>query len=132
MKGADVGIFLDDFNLSDYCLNKTLFVGKPENLKFLFNKFHKERVIKIEGYHYTEYSDLWDKIIKNKDNGLFDAILTTQNDDCVQAFARKEDSELRIFRVGVCALTSDKGRIMLTEYDSEDLKRLSAVDWEFR
>lgn len=124
-------IFLDDFDISIHDLSNVLFVGKRENLQLLFDKYNLT-IAKIDGYHYSEYDDIWKRVFVG--DAEFDGkILTTQSDDCVRSFIKNGDENIMLMRVGRYARKIDYLRPMITISNKVELDRLSSYEiWEFR
>ncbi len=125
-------LFLDDFDISKHDLSKTLFVGKRENLQMLFDKYKNLTVAKLDGYHYSEYDDIW-KCVFDRDAEFNGKILTTQSDDCIHSFIRGGDEAILLMRIGRYAGQSNHLKPMVTVSDKAKMDRLATFEnYDFR
>ena len=125
-------LFLDDFDISKHDLSKTLFVGKRENLQLLFDKYENLTVAKLDGYHYSEYDDIWKRVF-GRDVEFDGKILTTQSDDCIHSFIRSGDEAILLMRIGRYAGQSNHLKPIVTVSDKEKMDRLATFEnYDFR
>lgn len=123
---------MDDFDISKYDLSRTLFVGKRETLQLLFDKYENLIVAKLDGYHYSEYDDIWKRVF-GRDAEFDGKILTTQSGDCIHSFIREGNESILLMKIGLYAGQSNHLRPMVLISDKEKMDRLSCYEtWEFR
>jgi len=125
-------LFLDDFDISKHDLSKTLFVGKRENLQLLFDKHENLIVAKLDGYHYSEYDDVWKRVF-GRDAEFDGKILTTQSNDCIHSFISSGDEAILLMRIGRHAGRSNHLKPIVTVSDKAKMDRLVTYEnYDFR
>jgi hypothetical protein len=125
-------LFLEDFDISRHDLSKTLFIGKRESLQLLFDKYENISIAKLDGYHYSEYDDVWRRVF-GRDIEFDGKILTTQSNDCIGSFIRSGDGTHLLMRVGRYAGESNYLKPMITVSDKQKMDRLwSYANYDFR
>lgn len=87
------------------------------------------------GLHYTVQASIWQLIIKLARELNVQVFATTHSLDCVTAFQeiiQQDQTEGLVFHLGRSALKSDKGKIIATAYDQEELQLATQTDLEIR
>lgn len=88
------------------------------------------------GLHYSVQEKVWDLLFDLANRFDIQVFATTHSWDCIDSFAkvaaRNQDIEGVLFRVGQSIKTSDKGKVIATEFDKEKLATLTQADVDVR
>ncbi|WP_262965892.1 AAA family ATPase [Methylobacter psychrophilus] len=88
------------------------------------------------GLHYSVQEKVWRLLFELSDKLDIQVFATTHSWDCIESFAKvamdKKDIDGVLFRVGKSVRTSDKGRVISTVFDQEQLYSITQSDVEVR
>ena len=88
------------------------------------------------GLHYSVQEKVWGLLFELSENLDIQIFATTHSWDCIESFAKvamaKKDIDSVLFRVGKSVRTSDKGRVISTVFDQEQLYSITQSDVEVR
>lgn len=88
------------------------------------------------GLHYSVQEKVWNLLFTMAEALDIQIFATTHSWDCIESFAKvafeKKDIEGVLFRVGKSVRTSDKGRVIATVFDEEQLYNITQSDVEVR
>jgi len=88
------------------------------------------------GLHYSVQEKVWSLLFELSEKLDIQIFATTHSWDCIESFAKvamaKKDIDSVLFRVGKSVRTSDKGRVISTVFDQEQLYSITKSDVEVR
>ena len=88
------------------------------------------------GLHYSVQEKVWNLIFELADRLEIQVFATTHSWDCVESFAKvaqaRTDIEGVLFRVGRSVRTSDKGKVIATVFNEDELYNVTQADVEVR
>ena len=88
------------------------------------------------GLHYSVQEKVWRLLFELSEKLDIQIFATTHSWDCIESFAKvamdKKDIDSVLFRVGKSVRTSDKGRVISTVFDQEQLYSITQLDVEVR
>ncbi|MDP2901661.1 MAG: AAA family ATPase [Methylovulum sp.] len=88
------------------------------------------------GLHYSVQEKVWRLLFELSAKLDIQVFATTHSWDCIESFAKvaieKQDVEGLLFRVGQSVRNSDKGRVIATVFDEEQLYNITQSDVEVR
>jgi len=87
------------------------------------------------GLHYSVQTEVWKSLFKLANDLNVQIFATTHSNDCIKGFkeASEETTEpVMLFRLGRSIRNSDKGKVIVTEYDKEKLARATLAELEVR
>ncbi|MES2261490.1 MAG: AAA family ATPase [Pseudomonadota bacterium] len=88
------------------------------------------------GLHYAVQEKVWALVFELAERLDIQVFATTHSWDCIESFAKvaneRQDVEGVLFRVGRSARTSDKGRVIATVFDEDQLFNITQSDVEVR
>lgn len=88
------------------------------------------------GLHYSVQEKVWDLLFELALKLDIQVFATTHSWDCIESFAKvaadKKESEGVLFRVGRSVRASDKGRVIATVFEEEQLLNITQADVEVR
>ena len=88
------------------------------------------------GLHYSVQEKVWRLLFELSEKLDIQIFATTRSWDCIESFAKvamdKKDIDSVLFRVGKSVRTSDKGRVISTVFDQDQLYSITQSDVEVR
>ena len=88
------------------------------------------------GLHYSVQEKVWSLLFELSEKLDIQIFATTHSWDCIESFAKvamaKKDIDSVLFRVGKSVRTSDKGRVISTVFDQDQLYSITQSDVEVR
>ena len=88
------------------------------------------------GLHYSVQEKVWRLLFELSEKLDIQIFATTHSWDCIESFAKvamdKKDIDSVLFRVGKSVRTSDKGRVISTVFDQDQLYSITQSDVEVR
>jgi predicted ATPase len=88
------------------------------------------------GLHYSVQEKVWDLLFKLAEKLDIQIFATTHSWDCIESFSKvasaNKATEGILFRVGQSVRTSDKGRVIATVFDEQQLYDITQSDVEVR
>ena len=88
------------------------------------------------GLHYSVQEKVWHLLFELAEKLDIQIFATTHSWDCIESFAKvavaKKGVEGVLFRIGKSVRTSDKGRVIATVFDEEQLYNITQSDVEVR
>ena len=87
------------------------------------------------GLHYSVQPKVWDLIFKMAHELDIQVFVTTHSWDCIEAFreaSKDNDKDAMLFHLGRSHRTSDKGQIVVIDYDHDDLMLSTKSDLDVR
>ena len=89
-----------------------------------------------KGLHYSVQEKVWRLLFELSEKLDIQIFATTHSWDCIESFAKvamdKKDIDSVLFRVGKSVRTSDKGRVISTVFDQDQLYSITQSDVEVR
>lgn len=88
------------------------------------------------GLHYSVQEKVWNLLFDLAEKFNIQVFAATHSWDCIESFAKvaveKPEAEAVLFRLGRSVRTSDRGRVIATVFDGEQLASLTQADMEVR
>jgi AAA15 family ATPase/GTPase len=88
------------------------------------------------GLHYTTQEKIWALLFEMAEKLDIQVFATTHSWDCIESFTKvaieNETTEGILFRMGKSARTSNRGQIIATVFDKDDLHSMTQADVELR
>ena len=88
------------------------------------------------GLHYSVQEKVWQLVIELAEKLDIQVFATTHSWDCIESFSKvafdNRATEGVLFRVGQSVRTSDKGRVIATVFDEQQLYNITQADVEVR
>lgn len=88
------------------------------------------------GLHYSIQEKVWDWLFELSEQLNIQVFATTHSWDSVESFAKialtRKDTDAILFRVGRSVKTSDKDKVIATEFSKEKLADITQADVEVR
>ncbi len=104
-------------------------IAKADNAVLLIDEFEN-------GLHYSVQPKVWRLIFELAKRFNIQVFATTHSWDCIESFAQvakeREDLDGVLFRMGRSVRKSDKGKVIATVYDEEDLHYITKAKMEVR
>jgi len=87
------------------------------------------------GLHYSLQPQIWNLVFQTAEKLKIQVFATTHSWDCVKGFqaaAQQHETEAILLHLGHSVKESDKGRIIASEYDKDELQLATQADLEVR